>query len=185
VISALPPKADIHRRLTPSRRRQGVRATRVHHQQHFTAEPLPEDLGGFHVFETPTGEFLLVNMLALAIALLDSTIAVPSIDGIERRTKTTFGHSNLHNEREVAFVAASSRFALFTGHGLSHLYRLLYLMQQFQVPRQICNDASSKDYEGYGHAEPIQPSAYPSVSKFAHGDEEPGSFERNAAFTVS
>jgi hypothetical protein len=62
------------------------------------------------------------------------------------------------------------------------------LRQQAQVPRQICNnggEVSSNDDEGYGDAEPAQPSAYPSGSKFIHGDEDLISFDRNVAFTFS
>jgi hypothetical protein len=62
------------------------------------------------------------------------------------------------------------------------------LRQQTQVPRQICNDGgeiSSHDDDGYGDAEPTKPSAYPTGSKFIHGEEELSSFDLNVAFTLS
>jgi hypothetical protein len=60
--------------------------------------------------------------------------------------------------------------------------------QQAQVPCQICNDGgevSSNDDDGYGDAEPTKPSAYPTGSKFIHGEKELSSSDRNVAFTVS
>ena len=61
-------------------------------------------------------------------------------------------------------------------------------LQQAQFPHQICNDGGEKcsdHYDGYGKAKPTQQSDYPNRSKFTHGDNEPNSFDRHVAFTVS
>jgi hypothetical protein len=62
------------------------------------------------------------------------------------------------------------------------------LRHQAEVPRQICNDGGeicSNDDDGYCDAEPTKPSAYPTGSKFIHGEKELSSSDRNVAFTVS
>jgi hypothetical protein len=62
------------------------------------------------------------------------------------------------------------------------------LLQQAQLPHQICNDDGKKcsdDYDGYGNAEPTHQSDYPTRSKFGHGEAEPSSFDRHAAVTLS
>jgi hypothetical protein len=45
------------------------------------------------------------------------------------------------------------------------------------------SEISSSDDDGYGDAG--KPSAYPTGSKFIHGDEELISFDRNITFAVS
>jgi hypothetical protein len=98
-----------------SRSRQGIGAAWFHHQQQFAAEPLPKKLSSLQVIETPTPKFLTVNVQALTTALLDYTIAMPSIDGVERATESALWYSDLDYEREAAFITAG--FCCRADHG--------------------------------------------------------------------
>jgi hypothetical protein len=83
------------------------RGPRLDHQMHdLAAESLLESFGDLDALETPAPEMLVAEVLTMPAALPVVAVAVPRIDGVERRAEAPIRYGELHNERKFPFIDA-------------------------------------------------------------------------------
>jgi hypothetical protein len=70
------------------------------------AETPLESFGNLDAFEAPAPERLVAEVLPMTAALPVVAVAVPGIDGVERRAEAAIGYGELHNERKFPFIDA-------------------------------------------------------------------------------